>query len=254
MSLTETWNKQYEGEVVTALKDENLFTLEVEALITAVIEQVSTLRSTDTYTLLELGSGTGELIRRMDQRIKIENKNLKFFGVDFSENAIKLARNKSNSRQFFHQSDFISYLKTIPANSVSIVVTQRSIMALMKEADQKDLLYEVNRVMIPGGSGVFSECFAADFQRFNTLRHIANLPPIDKVWHSRYLDESMLNIIFSEVSFRHFCSTYMLTTRVIYPTFEEPVHNKQIHNVASQLPDSGSTSFLKLAIVKKETI
>lgn len=252
MSLVETWDKQYAGEVVTALKDDNLFMLEVEALITSVVEQVSNQKTTETFTVLELGCGTGELIRRMDQRVHPKIKELKFFGVDFSENAIELAKNKSNSRQSFFKSDFISYIKQIPANSVDMVVTQRSIMALMEETDQKELLDEVNRVLIPGGSGVFSECFAAEFLSFNALRHVANLPPIDRVWHSRYLDESMLNDVFGEVLYRHFCSTYMLITRIIYPVFEEPVHNRQIHKMAAQLPNSGSTSFLKLAIVKKK--
>lgn len=253
MSMEKTWDKQYEGEVITALKDDQLFKLEVDAILEATKAQIQSKKHVETINVLELGCGTGELIRRIDSAFSAGYPGLIFVGVDFSENAIQLAISQGNSRQKFERSDFLSYLKTIPSNSVDIVVTQRAIMALMEVNEQEELLVEVNRVLVAGGAGIFSECFTSDLNRFNTLRNEAGLPPVEKVWHSRYLDEVMLSNLFEIIDCQYFCSTYMLVTRIVYPMFCDPIHNQVIHKVASQMPNSGSTSFLKLAIVKKRS-
>ncbi len=253
MSLDKIWDKQYEGEVITALKDNQLFELEIEAILNAINLHIQHGKSAETITVLELGCGTGELIRRIDSTFSARYPGLIFFGVDFSENAIQLAKSHGNSQQKFERSDFLSYLKTIPSKSIDIVVTQRAIMALMEVNEQDELLVEVNRVLVAGGVGIFSECFTSDLNRFNALRSKAGLPRLEKVWHSRYLDELMLSNIFEIIDYQYFCSTYMLITRIIYPMFHEPVHNQIIHKAASQMPNSGSTSFLKLAIVKRRS-
>jgi SAM-dependent methyltransferase len=251
MSLVDTWEKQYEGEEVTALKDANLFRLEVDAILAAVSEHVLP-RKNGSVHLLELGCGTGELIRQLDRALSAQCDGLRFKGVDFSENAVKLALDKGGDRQTFEASEFSAYMKAQPSDSVDIVVTQRAIMALMDEAPQRELLAEVNRVLRPDGVGVFSECFAGELERFDALRRTASLSPIGKVWHSRHLEESMFEGVFAAVEYRHFCSTYMLITRVIYPTFiEEPAHNQRIHDIAAKMPNSGTTSFLKLVVTKK---
>ena len=113
------------------------------------------------------------------------------------------------------------------------------------------LLEQINRVLSPAGIGIFSECFHNDLIRFNDLRKQAGLGAIAKVWHSLYLDESMFTDAFTECSFEHFCSTYMLLTRVVYPMFEEPKHNQLIHEIAAKAAEAGDTSFLKIAIVRK---
>lgn len=253
MSIEKTWNKQYEGEVITALKDDQLFRLEVEAILEASNMQIQHKKPSEIIRVLELGCGTGELIRRMDSTFSVGYPGLIFVGVDFSENAIQLANRQGNSRQKFERSDFLSYLKTVPSNSIELVLTQRAIMALMEISEQDELLVEVNRVLVAGGAGIFSECFNSDLNSFNTLRNEAGLPPVEKVWHSRYLDEVMLSNIFENIDYQYFCSTYMLMTRIAYPMFCDPIHNQIIHKVASQMPNSGSTSFLKLAIVKKRS-
>ena len=60
----------------------------------------------------------------------------------------------------------------------------------------------------------------------------------------------MLEAVFDSVEYIDFCSTYMIVTRLVYPLFEVPKHNQQIHDVAFRLPNSGSESYLKIAVVQ----
>jgi len=251
MTLKDTWNNQYNGDRVSALKDDNLFRMEVEAIVETCKQLINECPEKTTINILELGSGSGELIRQLEKNFISLEIEIKFVGVDFSENAVSLARESSSKNQQFFCSDFLSYLQSIGPCLFDLVVTQRSIMALMAREEQEGLLNEIYRILVPDGFGVFSECFQADLEVFNEMRTMSGLPAIDKVWHSRYLDEEMLSNVFDGVSYNHFCATYMLITRIIYPFFQDPVHNQKIHDLASLLPNSGSTSFLKLATVRK---
>lgn len=253
MSLKQTWEEQYQNNVATALKDRNLFEIELNAIIKTCKDLIQPRGTLQPIRVLELGCGTGVLIRALKQALVETRPSLEFFGVDFSSNAISQAMQKRDTQQKFLQADFISFLDSAESESFDIVVTQRSIMALMEVEQQHELLEGINRVLRPGSCGVFSECFTGDFQRFNDLRTSCALPGLQKVWHSRYLDESMIESIFDKVSYVDFCSTYMMITRLIYPLFEEPRHNQLIHDVASRLPNSGSESFLKLAVVRKQS-
>ena len=248
MELNETWEAQYHGDIETALKDKNLYELESKAILSHVSKYISVV-DREELKVLELGCGTGELIKYIHESLGCENINIEYTGVDFAGSAIKKARSKNIEGASFEEADFIKYLSEQPVESVDIIITQRAIMALMEESDQKELLSLLRRVLKKNGCGIFSECFSYDFSLFNDYRGKAKLPPISKVWHSRYLDESMLEMIFENVTYDYFCSTYMMITRLIYPTFEEPRHNQEIHSVAAALPNSGDTSFLKIAIV-----
>ena len=78
--------------------------------------------------------------------------NINFVGVDFSSNAISLASSNAVKPNFFC-SDFISFLDAPPA--FDIVVTQRSIMALMEAQEQDQLLKGIRRILQPDGVGIF---------------------------------------------------------------------------------------------------
>ena len=256
MSLKKTWNEQYDGEKISSLKDKNLYFLEIKAIISHIYKSIKNFsKKKEDIIILELGCGTGELLRQINNNLKnfsSFNLNPKYVGVDFSINAIKQAKKNALDNQTFKCEDFLNYLVSKESNSFDIIVTQRAIMAIMDEKLQNKVLYEINRVLKEDGKGIFSECFNSGLNKLNELRKTANLDPIEKVWHSLYLEEKNFFQTFKNVDFDDFCSTYFLITRIIYPYFDTPIHNQAIHDIASKFPNSGSNSFLKLVQVSKK--
>ena len=255
MSLKKTWNEQYDGKILSALKDKNLFNLEVNAIISTIKEKLKTSNLRGGIKILELGCGTGELIKKIDNslsRLDHLEISLEFIGIDFSENAISQAKREASIQKKFVCLDFQSYVDSLDNNSIDIVITQRSIMALMDRDLQNKLLLNINRILKSNGVGIFSECFESGLIIVNQLRSKFNLDPIKKIWHSLYLEEKQFLRIFNNVKFDDFCSTYFLVTRVFYPFFQTPNHNEKIHNIAAGLPNYGKNSFLKLVSVSKK--
>ncbi len=247
-TLKKTWESQYDGENVTALKDHNLFEIETSAIISEINKHIGI---SEQINILEIGCGAGELLRRVYANLSTKDINFKLCGVDFSENAILTAKRKSNSNIDFYSADFKSFFSNINNNKFDIIISQRSIMALMDLDSQVELLSLIKKSLNDKAIGIVSECFQEDLERFNKHRVSAGLSEIEKVWHSNYLNEDMFSSMFSNVHSYHYCSTYMLTTRIIYPMFDNPKHNQKIHQYAAGLPESGDYSFLKMLVFEK---
>ncbi len=248
-SLVDVWNSQYINSDDTALKDKNYFDLEVNAIIEQIMKYIQTNNITS-LNILELGSGTG-LLSSLINYILSQNDVCHYFytGVDFSNVAVK----KSNDRNILHskfiQNDFISFFEN-NTKKFDIIISQRSIMALMDDESHIKLLKLLKNSLSDDGIGIFSESTKQSFEKIQKLRKELSLPPLEKVWHSCYLDENIFKTIFSSFDIFDFSSTYWLITRVIYPYFEEPKHNSLIHKFAAGLTQNGNYSLTKLFVVK----
>jgi len=250
-NLKKTWNLQYKSGDDTALKDKNLFNIEINIIISQLKLKI---HNKSHVNILELGCGTGYFLRIVQEELsKIKNFTFNITGVDFSDSAILYANNRSLSNTRFECKDFSEFLRS-NNKKFDIIVTQRSLMAIMEENDQEIILKQMHDALTSKGAMVLSECFSNQFKIFNKMRKDAGLTPIEKVWHSRYIDESMLDRNFDNIVYIDFCSTYMLITRLIYPMFEDsPKHNQFIHDYASCTPESGSNSYLKIVIITKNS-
>ena len=247
-SLQDEWNRQYESADETALKDNHLFALEVEALTEAVLTYTPSSRK---CRIVELGCGTGALLASLiESLVQSGIDNIEAIGVDFSEVAIEKAKSRNLEFVSFECASFEDFL-AISHQPFDIILSQRSIMALMSEDAHAQVLGAIESHLHDDGVAILSECFADAFEHFNTLRNNAGLEPIAKVWHSRHMSETQVASIFGTINYIDFCSSYMLATRLIYPMFEEPVHNSKIHNMARQLPNGGDSSYLKIAVASK---
>lgn len=245
-SMRAVWDKQYGPGVDSALKDRNLFRLEVDAIIREIDRNTSARAN---LKLLEIGCGTGALLELLSSHFRDHEKFVRLHGVDFATTAIATAEGRRIPNCEVVCDDVLAFLDR-KVGEYDIVVSQRAIMALMDRSDQRKLLQRIKRALSNGGVALLSECFADKFDEINGLRSLMGLAPIAKVWHSLHLEQRDLPDIFSAVEFSDFCSTYMLVTRVIYPYFQEPKHNQPIHQLAASLPQTGSIGFLRLAIVK----
>lgn len=248
-SLVDVWNSQYVNSSDTTLKDKNYFNLEVNAILNQILIHFQQIDNS-TLRILELGSGTGLLSSLLTSILSQKTDKPYFYmGVDFSDVAVK----KSNERNLKHckfiQNDFIEFLENND-EKFDVIISQRSIMALMNPQSHIKLLQLLKNSLSDSGVGIFSEATQQSFEKIQKLRRDLSVPPLEKVWHSCYLDENIFQTIFSSCKIFDFSSTYWLITRVIYPYFEEPKHNSSIHKFAANLSQNGNYGLTKLFVVQ----
>lgn len=247
-NLTKVWDNYYQKSKKNyILKDDNFFKLEIQTISDQISFYIE--KNKKPLKILELGSGSGFLASIICSKILKKSK-YDYLGVDFSQQAINKANKRKIKNCTFFQSDFLDFFSE--TNEIfDIIITQRSIMAVMNNKDQKKLLSFIKKHMKKNSIGIFSEVTTQAFKKLQTLRKKLNLPPLEKIWHSHHLDESFIPKIFPHSEIIDYSSTYWLITRVIYPYFEEPKHNSVIHNFASNLSQNGNYGMVKLFLVKK---
>ena len=245
--LVDVWDDYYGAPGDTAIKDRPFFDLEVQTLVDRVCARVES-RAAKCVQILELGSGTGYLAARIAERLGELGVDLRYDGVDFSVVGVGHADARELAGCAFHQSDFLAFLDD-SQERYDIIVAQRSIMAIMQPADQTRLLALVRDHLAGDGIGLLSEGSVQGLARLNELRRGLALEPLEKVWHSRYLDEDEIHEIFGSVDTEHFAPLYWLITRVLYPYFEEPRHDTPLHRFAATLPQVGDFAPVRLFVV-----
>jgi ubiquinone/menaquinone biosynthesis C-methylase UbiE len=247
-NLTKVWDNYYEKSKKNyILKDDNFFRLEIQAISDQILHYIK--KNKKPIKILELGSGSGFLASIICSKI-LKKSQYHYLGVDFSQKGINKANKRKIKNCSFIQSDFLDFFSKTKEN-FDIIITQRSIMAIMNNSDKKKLLNFIRDHMKQNSVGIFSEVTTQAFKKLQTLRKKLGLQPIEKVWHSHHLDESFVKEIFNHSTIIDYSSTYWLITRVIYPYFEEPKHNSLIHSFASTLSQSGDYGMVKLFVVRK---
>jgi SAM-dependent methyltransferase len=247
-SLVDVWDEYYATPGDTAIKDRPFFDLEVRTLVDRIEAEVRARGATQ-VAILELGSGTGYLAAQVVDRLAAAGVAASYDGVDFSEAGVRHARERGLPGCAFHESDFTAFVARCDTR-YDVIVTQRSIMAIMDATDQSRLLELLRDRLAPGGVGLFSEGSVQGLARLNELRAGLELDPLEKVWHSRYVDEDEIARVFGAVETEHFASVYWLATRVLYPYFEEPRHDTPLHRFAATLPQAGDFSPVRLFAVR----
>jgi ubiquinone/menaquinone biosynthesis C-methylase UbiE len=246
--LSKVWDNYYQKSKKNyILKDDNFFKLEVQAISNQISFYIK--KNKKSIKILELGSGSGFFASIICSKILKKSK-YRYLGVDFSKQAVDKANKRKIKNCAFVQSDFLDFFSKND-KFFDIIITQRSIMAIMNNKDQKKILTLIKKHMKQNSIGVFSEVTIQAFKNLQKLRKKLNLSPLEKIWHSHHLDESVISKIFPHSEIIDYSSTYWLITRVIYPYFEEPKHNSVIHNFASNLSQNGDYGMVKLFLVKK---
>lgn len=248
MEIKKTWNKQYKKNTTTALQDKNLFKLEIDSIKQNFKKKISELNGRN-IKILEIGSGTGYLALQLTKILKNENISYEYTGIDFSTEAIKKSKKRKISNCAFFEIDFLKFFKTNTLK-FDLIISQRSIMAMMNKKTQKELLNQIKLNLKKSGFGIFSECTIQSLKNHQKLRKKLSIEPYEKIWHSTYIDENTLKLFFKTYQKIDFSSSYYLITRIIYPYFSKPKHNTKIHDFASSLDQHGDYSLVKLFIVK----
>lgn len=249
-NLLKVWNNYYAtSNKNTAIKDENFFSLEVNAITDNLLNEITSRNKKKTIHILELGSGTGFLASKVASLLNKNKVKYHYLGIDFSDVGIQKANKRKINDCEFLKDDFIHFLK-INQKKFDVIITQRTIMAIMKKKDQQKLLKLIKTSLSHTGCGLLSECSIQALKEIQKIRKLLGVEPLQKVWHSRYLDERLLSTVFLNIKVTDFSSTYWLVTRVIYPFFEKPKHNAKIHEVAAKLTQTGNYGLVKLFVVR----
>ena len=248
--LTKVWNEYYdESQKNTILKDDNFFKLEIDSIIKNLILEINRINK-PSVKILELGSGTGFLASKIILSLKKKKIQCNYTGIDFSLVAIDKANKRNIKNCEFINSDFVDFLKS-NNEKFDFIITQRSIMAIMKKNSQLLLLKLIKKSLSKNGIGLFCECTVQALNEIQKLRKKLGILPLKKVWHSRYIDVNTILSLFTNTRIIDFASTYWFLTRIIYPYFEEPKHNTNFHKLAATLPQKGDNGLVKLFIVQK---
>ncbi|MEK6917458.1 MAG: class I SAM-dependent methyltransferase [Nanoarchaeota archaeon] len=245
-NLKQVWEEYYEEESDTAIKDKPFFLLETETIEKEVGKIAENKKK---LSILELGCGTGFLAKRLIKTV-FKNQEYTYTGVDISNKAIDKAKKRKIPKTFFMEADFFNFFEK-STKKYDLIISQRSIMALLKKEEQLKLLGLINSRLTDKGIGLFTECLHEASEEINDYRKQLGIEPFKKVWHSRYLRIDEIKQIFEKYKIVDFCSTYWLITRIIYPYFKEPKHNTRLSKVVAEFPESGKYGLVKLIIVQK---
>ncbi len=249
-AVKQLWDDYYaasDGD--TILKDANFFRMEVTAISEALNREV--VRLGRPVSILEFGSGTGALAETLLAALPGEFRDgTSYCGVDFSVDACAKANARNLADATFVAEDFLRFLDR-NEQRFDLIVTQRSIMAVIAEDQHTLMLESLPGALAPAGALILSEATQQAFDRVNALRSEVDISSMEPIWHCRYLDEGQVSRLFPTADFQDFASLYWLITRVIYPFSAEPLHNTPLHDMAARLEQTGDFGLVKLIVVSK---
>lgn len=243
--VIQLWDEKYaqlDGE--TTLKDKTLSELLCRALMDSVGQNLPRGGS-----ILEMGCGTGFLSRRMAEQFA--DRDVRVTGIDASRSGIAHAEKKAGPNLEFHCCDALEFLRG--GKRFSVIASMRCIQNIFEGQD--DLFQLIHQALEPGGALVAVEAEVHGLNSLNAEREKLGLPPVEMVWHNKFLDQKTIEAQTSDLfdwSITPCAGTYSLITRVLYPYFVKDVAYEQpIHHYAASLPEIGSFSYFKLFLGRK---
>ena len=197
----------------------------------------------DGDTILDVGCGPGVALQTYAMRRTVEA-----FGIDYSENMVKFARNRGAERAPGLSIDYrVASVDDLPFENGTfhIVTSHRCLMALLDWERQKKALLEIHRVLKPGGIYVMMEGTFDGLERLNSYRRKFGLAEIEAGGQDR-----LLTLKFYERELAEFCAPYFelvrtqrfgmyyFLTRIVQPLLvapENPRYDHPLNEVAKQI-------------------
>lgn len=154
-----------------------LFFREIE--LTEIINEIKENQSQAMRPLkiIDLGCGNGMALKR----IKQECPNNIYYGIDFSKEMIKNAKQNLIIEKVNLGVQNIKALK-FKNNSFDLAFTIRVIVNLKTEKEKKQAINEIERILTPVGTAVLCEISQDGFDNLNKLLKSLNLRALKKRW------------------------------------------------------------------------
>jgi len=214
--------------------------------------------------VLDLGCGNGYTISFL-RETSHENA---YFGLDFSEELIDIAKKRQLSGCEFLEGD----ARRLPYNEnfFDVVFTERTLINILDWEGQKTALKEIQKVLKPGGYYFMMEGFSDGWENNNKARKECGLPELKVSFHNKYFEKvaflEFIKDMFAvvepiefgvqwEKSFpQNFLSSHYFIARVLHALVTKggDLMNTEFVNFFSFLPPIGNYSPIQLYILKNK--
>ena len=233
------WNLRAGKKILKCTNDINLETNEIGIFLSIIKNKKN---------VLDIGCGDGELLRNLEKKNKCN-----CYGIDFSQNLIKIARKKSKNINYY----CIDMNKIKDEFKVKIkfdyIITKRSIQNLTSWKDQKKFIDQLKFFSGPKTKILLMESSNNGLRKINEMRNKLKLKKIIKPWHNLYLEDSKINKTnfngLKLVNIKELFSTYYFTSRVLNAAINpKPTYNDLLNLTGWKLPQNTIEGFSQLRL------
>ena len=242
--ILDYWNLRAGKKILKCTNDINLETNEIGIFLSIIKNKKN---------VLDIGCGDGELLRNLKKKNKC-----KCYGIDFSQNLIKIARRKSRNINYY----CIDMNKIKDEFKVKIkfdyIITKRSIQNLTSWKDQKKFIDQLKFFSGPKTKILLMESSNNGLRKINEIRNKLKLKKIIKPWHNLYLEDSKIKKTnfngLKLVNINELFSTYYFTSRVLNAAINpKPRYNDLLNIKGWKLPQNTIEGFSQLRLYEFKT-
>lgn len=212
--------------------------------------------------IADIGCGNGYTLGVLKSKFHA----CKYWGVDFSEELINIAKNRNLANCEFIENSVCSL--DFDDNFFDVVYTQRCLINILNWEEQKKALNEIHRVIKPNGYYLMIECFTDGLLNNNRARTECGLSELKEAKHNKYFEKELFfrtvrgkftimepkQLDVSLPTF-NFLSSHYFIARVLHAliTKGEQVKNTEFVSFFSYLPPIGNYSPIQAYILRKVT-
>ena len=237
--ILDYWNLRAGKKILKCTNDINLETNEIGIFLSIIKNKKN---------VLDVGCGDGELLRNLKKKNKCN-----CYGIDFSQNLIKIAKRKSRNINYY----CIDMNKIKDEFKIKIkfdyIITKRSIQNLTSWKDQKKFIDQLKFFSGPKTKILLMESSNNGLRKINEMRNKLKLKKIIKPWHNLYLEDSKINKTnfngLKLVNIKELFSTYYFTSRVLNAAINpKPTYNDLLNLTGWKLPQNTIEGFSQLRL------
>ena len=242
--ILDYWNLRARKKILKCTNDVNLETNEISVFLSIIKNKKN---------VLDIGCGEGELLRNLKKK-----NNCNCYGIDFSRNLIKIAKQKSKKINYYciDMNKLKDEFKV--KKKFDYIITKRSIQNLTSWKDQKKFINQLKFFSGPKTKILLMESSNDGLRKINDVRNKLKLKKIIKPWHNLYLEDSKLKKTnfngIKLVNIKELFSTYYFTSRVLNAAINpKPRYNDLLNLKGWKLPQNTIEGFSQLRLYEFKT-
>ena len=242
--ILDYWNLRAGNKILKCTNDVNLEINEINIFLSIIKNKKN---------VLDVGCGDGELLRKLKKK-----KQCNCYGIDFSQNLIRVAQKKSKNISYFCidmnkiKEEFQTKIK------FDYIITKRSIQNLTSWNNQKKFINQLKFFSSAKTKILLMESSNDGLKKINDMRIKLRLKKIVKPWHNLYLEDSILKKTnfrgIKLVGIKELFSTYYFTSRVLNAAINpKPNYNDLLNLTGWKMPQNTIKGFSQLRLYEFKT-